>query len=117
MSRESSRREYWSGFSCPYSGDLPNPGIEPGSPTLQPNSLVGSPGEGNGFPGEKTPVFFFIFHFKFIYFIIEGQLFYRIVLVSAKHQHEFTPVFLPGEFHGWRRGGLHTPHGVTKSQT
>ena len=28
-----SRQEYWSGFSFP-SPDLPDPGIEPGSPTL-----------------------------------------------------------------------------------
>ena len=30
-----SRQEYWSGFPCPPRGDLPNPGIEPRSPTLQ----------------------------------------------------------------------------------
>ena len=29
-----SRQEYWSGFPCPPSGDLPNPGIEPMSPML-----------------------------------------------------------------------------------
>ena len=27
-----SRQEYWSGWSCPPPGDLPNPGIEPISP-------------------------------------------------------------------------------------
>ena len=27
-------QEYWSGLPFPSSGDLPNPGIEPGSPTL-----------------------------------------------------------------------------------
>jgi len=27
-----SRQEYWSGLPCPPSGNLPNPGIEPGSP-------------------------------------------------------------------------------------
>ena len=26
-----SRQEYWRGLSCPPSGDLPNPGIEPAS--------------------------------------------------------------------------------------
>ena len=26
-----SRQEYWSGLPCPPPGDLPNPGIEPGS--------------------------------------------------------------------------------------
>ena len=30
-----SRQEYWSGLLCPPSGDLPNPGIKPWSPTLQ----------------------------------------------------------------------------------
>ena len=29
-----SRQEYWSGLPFPSPGDLPNPGIEPGSPTL-----------------------------------------------------------------------------------
>ena len=29
-----SRREYWSGLPCPPPGDLPDPGIEPGSPAL-----------------------------------------------------------------------------------
>ena len=33
------RQEYWSGLSCPPLGDLPNPGIEPGSPTLHAVSL------------------------------------------------------------------------------
>ena len=28
-----SRQEYWSGLPCPSPGDLPNPGIEPTSPT------------------------------------------------------------------------------------
>ena len=30
-----SRQEYWSGLPCPPPGDLPKPGIEPRSPTLQ----------------------------------------------------------------------------------
>ena len=29
-----SRQEYWSGLSCPPSGDLPDPGIEPVSPSF-----------------------------------------------------------------------------------
>ena len=32
---EFSRQEYWSGLPLPSPGDLPNPGIEPGSPALQ----------------------------------------------------------------------------------
>ena len=35
LSIEFSRQEYWSGLPFPSPGDLPNPGIEPGSPTLQ----------------------------------------------------------------------------------
>ena len=34
-----SRQEYWSGLPCPSPGDLPNPGIKPGSPALQADSL------------------------------------------------------------------------------
>ena len=41
-----SRQEYWSGLSCPPPGDLPNPGIEPRSATLQVDSLSTEP------PGE-----------------------------------------------------------------
>ena len=32
-----SRQEYWSGLLLPSLGDLPDPGIEPGSPTFQAN--------------------------------------------------------------------------------
>ena len=35
-----SRQEYWSGLPGPPPGDLPNPGIEPGSPALQADSLL-----------------------------------------------------------------------------
>jgi len=33
-----SRQEYWSGLPFPSPGDLPNPGIEPGSLALQADS-------------------------------------------------------------------------------
>ena len=35
-----SRQKYWSWLSCTPPGDLPNPGIEPGSPALQVDSLL-----------------------------------------------------------------------------
>ena len=38
-----SRQGYWSGLPCPPPGDLPNPGIEPRSPTLQADSLPSEP--------------------------------------------------------------------------
>ena len=34
-----SRQEYWSGLSFPSPGNLPDPGIEPGTPALQAVSL------------------------------------------------------------------------------
>ena len=45
---EFSKPEYWSGEPFPSPGDLPNPGIEPGSPALQVASLP--TGEENGNP-------------------------------------------------------------------
>ena len=48
-----SRQEYWSGLPCPPPGDLPNPGIEPRSPTLQADS---SPSEPPGKPSNKSIV-------------------------------------------------------------
>ena len=38
-----SRQEHWSGLPCPSPGALPEPGIEPGSRTLQADSLLSEP--------------------------------------------------------------------------
>ena len=38
-----SRQEYWSGLPFPSPGDLPDPGIEPRSPTLQAEALTSEP--------------------------------------------------------------------------
>ena len=43
LSMEFSRQEYWSGLPFPSPGDLPDPGIEPGSPTLQADTLLSEP--------------------------------------------------------------------------
>ena len=43
LSMEFSRQEYWSGLPIPSPGDLPNPGIESNSPTLQADSLPSEP--------------------------------------------------------------------------
>ena len=48
LSMEFSRQEYWSGLPFPSPGDLPNPGIEPGSPALQVDTLPSEP------PGKPT---------------------------------------------------------------
>ena len=40
---EFSRQEYWSGLPFPSPGDLPDPGIKSGSPTLQADALPSEP--------------------------------------------------------------------------
>ena len=49
LSMEFSRQEYWSTLPFPSPGNLPNPGIKPGSPALQADSLPSEP------PGKPTP--------------------------------------------------------------
>ena len=38
-----SRQEYWSGLTFPSPGDLSDPGLEPGSPALQADTLLSKP--------------------------------------------------------------------------
>ena len=38
-----SRQEYWSGLPFPSPRDLPDPGIEPGSPAFQADALTAKP--------------------------------------------------------------------------
>ena len=54
-----SRQEYWGGLSFSSPGDLPDPGIKPGSPALQADALTSEP------PGKSRwtlnmPIFFFL---------------------------------------------------------
>ena len=53
------RQEYWSGLPFPSPGDLPHPGIEPGTPALQADSLPSDPPgtrPQEGKPPHWTPV-------------------------------------------------------------
>ena len=43
LSVEFVRQEYWHGLPFPSPGDLLDPGIEPGSPALQADSLLSKP--------------------------------------------------------------------------
>ena len=43
LSMEFSRQAYWSGLPFPSPGDLPDPGIKPGSPTFQADALLSEP--------------------------------------------------------------------------
>ena len=46
-----SRHKYWSGLPFPSPGDHPNPGIEPGSPTLEADALTSEP------PGKTSMIY------------------------------------------------------------
>jgi len=48
LSMEFSRKEYWGGLPFPSPGDLPDPGIEPGSPALQDSLPTEPPGKPHG---------------------------------------------------------------------
>ena len=54
QSMEFSRQEYWSGLPFPPPGDLPNPGIEPGSPALQADALSSEPPGKPPLPKKQT---------------------------------------------------------------
>ena len=56
LSVEFSRQEYWSRLPFSSPGDIPDPGIEPGSPVLQADSLPSEP------PGKPNP-----HHLGFVY--------------------------------------------------
>ena len=57
---EFSRQESWSGWPFPSPWNLPDPGIEPKSPTLQmdslPSELQGSPIEGSAAAAAKSQI-------------------------------------------------------------
>ena len=69
-----SRQECWSGLPFPSPGDLPHPGIEPGSPALQADVLPSEP------PGKPE--------------ILEGSLIYILVLICIQIL-ELQPQNLP----------------------
>ena len=48
LSMEFSRQEYWNGLPFLSPGDLSDPGIEPGSPALQADSLLSEPARKSG---------------------------------------------------------------------
>ena len=99
-----SRQEYWSGFSCPPPGDLPNPGIKPRSLAWQVVSLPSeTPGKPifkfagildyllsclNVFVCFQVTVYLKLSFKKKNLFFSWWKLLYNSVLVSAVQQHE-----------------------------
>ena len=83
---ESSRQAYWSGLPLPSPGDLPDPGIEPGSPALQ--ATAGNEGDLDLIPGSGSS--------------------------PGERKGLPTPVFWPGEFHGLYSPWDHKESDVTE---
>ena len=77
-----SRQEYWNGLSFPSPVDLPDPGIEPGSPALQADSLPSEP------PG--NPQFLFFFHENVLNVV---KCFFYISLDNHFFLHSFNVVY------------------------
>ena len=78
LSMEFSRQEYWSGLSFPSPGDLPDPGIKPGSPALQADYLPTELwGKGLGL--------------KYFYLLVIWSLFqlFNCAVVCCKSSHEY----------------------------
>ena len=63
-----SRQEHWNGLPFPFPGDLPNPGIEPGSPAFQADSLLRG----------SFILFIYFFH---LFLLVGGSLLYNILVV------------------------------------
>ena len=96
-----SRQEYWSGLPFPSPGDLPDPGIEPGSPALQANALTSEP------PGKPNCHQFCSFRqlpppLTSLYLIIPGNL--PCVLHAKSLQRVMSDSLLP---HGLGPARLH----------
>ena len=64
------RQEYWSGVPFPPPGDLPDPGIEPGSPALWADSL---PTEPSGKPQMKA-----LPSLKLNHSLLQGAVLHRV---------------------------------------
>ena len=92
---EFSRQEYWSGLPFSSPGDLPNPGIKPGSPALQTEALPSEP------PGKKPTVYYkysiyLVSYLVIIYLIIYNTIYLYInkilyVIHIYIYMHIYTP--------------------------
>ena len=70
-----SRQEYWSGLPFPSPGDLPDPGIEPGSPAFQADSLPSElPGKPSG-PNTPRIILKYFISFSLPYMLLLSRLF------------------------------------------
>ena len=123
-STESSRQEYWSGLPFPSLGDLSDPGIKPGSPTIQAGALLSEP------RGKYTPsmiktaraiLFLLCFLLKYkswygIYMTVNLALFVIFLLLLIEYAHILEVYLLSASYiiplKAWGRGDV-TIYSVT----
>ena len=89
-----SRQEYWSGLPFPSPGDLPDPGIEPVSPTLQADALLFEPPD-----------------------TTERRYFHFSLSCIGEGNWQSTPVVLPGKSHEQRRLAGYSPKSCKELQS
>ena len=82
LSMEFSSQEYWSGLPFLSPGDLPDPGIEPGSPALQADALSSEPpgSEGRSFPNYRSLAFT---NFNSILFLSNSSFMESLVMLTV----------------------------------
>ena len=115
-----SRQEYWSGLPFPSPGDLPNPGIEPGSPALQTDTLPSEP------PGLLTTTTAAkIIKTDYTKYWQESVCLqcrrpgfnFRVGKIPWRRKWQSTPALLPGKSHGQRSLIGYSPQGRKESDT
>ena len=113
---EFSRQEYWRGLPFSSPGDLPDPGIEPGSPVLKADSLPSEP-PGKPFlgPGILAPIFCCISSpggsvVSSLYVRHPGPN-PRVGKIPWRRKWQPTLVFLPGKSDGQRCLAGYSPWG------
>ena len=97
-----SRQAYWSGLPFPCSGDLPNPGIKPASPTLLVDSLPHEPSGRFHWTAKWLSYIYIFFHILFHYDLSQdieysslcstiGPCFASILYLIYNNLHLLTP--------------------------
>ena len=74
LSMGCSKQEYWSGLPFPSPKDVPDPGIEPGSPALQGDSLLSEPPKCHTLNCKKLPLIFAGVRVLYIYIFFKSSL-------------------------------------------
>ena len=122
-----SRQEYWSRLPFPSPGDLPDPGIKPRSPALQPDSLPSEP------PGKAQMRWKLASIMCLLWSFPSGAVIKNpptnagrrkrcrfnpwVGNIPCRRTWQPTPVFLPRKSHGQRSLVGYSPLGCKESDT